>query len=249
MNVELLADSTVEIKIGSETVGSGFRFVDADIVVTNAHVLPPTVEEVPVVATTSSGDETELRLLDVSPEPQRGGHDYAILRTIEDFGATAEVLQPATDGPARGDTVWFAGHPYEISEPLVHSATVSGPHSRGFYLDGSVNFGNSGGPIVSAETTDVFGIVTKSEIYRNRSLEESIEDLNAIQQQLAQIQEVHETTINRVDVEALAITSVQEIQDAVDILSDNVSSGIGVGYSIEPVIDGLDSLDSSGGHS
>lgn len=243
MNVDRLVESTVEIKIGSEAVGSGFRFIDDDIVVTNAHILPPTVEEVPVTATASSEYETELRLLEVSHEPQRGGHDYAILKAVEDFETTTEVLQPANDIPSRGETVWFAGHPYEIADPLVHNATVSGPHPRGFYLDGSVNLGNSGGPIVSPETTDVVGIVTKSEIYGNRSLEKIIDDLHGIQQRFAQIQEVHKTTINRVDVETLAINSVQEIQDAIDILTDNVSSGIGVGYSIEPVIAGLDGLD------
>lgn len=243
MSPDALADSTVGVRVGSELVGSGFRFVRPDVVVTNLHVLPPTLDEVPISATDPSGSETELELLRVSQDPHRDGYDYAILEAVEGFDTRSPALQPAEHAPSRGDTVWFAGHPFETTEPLVHRATVSGPHSRGFYFNGSVNLGNSGGPIVSAESGNVVGIVTESEMYRSESLTESIDALYTIQQQLSQIQEVHETTINRVEVESLVMTTLQEVHDAIDLLSDNVSSGIGVGYDIDPVRDCMDELD------
>lgn len=45
---------------------------------------------------------------------------------------------------------------------LVHKAYVSGPVSQiGFYIDGSVNGGNSGGPIIDVIDETIIGIVTQ----------------------------------------------------------------------------------------
>jgi hypothetical protein len=242
MNADRIAQETVQIRYGGEPVGSGFRFIEDDIIVTNAHVFPPEIDDEIRIEAVVSGSELGVQLLDRSAEHEAGGHDYALLETQNEFPAGTEPLQPSSDAPSRGDGVWFAGHPFDIAETLVHTATVSGPHAHGFYLDGGVNLGNSGGPIAGAETGDVVGIVTESRMYRSQPLEDIINDLDRIQQQLLQIQEVHETTINRVDVEALAIETMQELQDAIHILSENSTSGIGVGYSIAPVVERLDKM-------
>lgn len=242
MNLDRVVNGTVQIRCGGEAVGSGFRFVEDDIIITNAHVLPPIGDDVPIEAVTESDDKFGLQLLDVSPEPRSGGHDYAILRAQNEFPDETEPLQPHSDEPSRGDEVWFAGHPFEIPDTLLHTAIVSGPHPFGFSFDGAVNFGNSGGPIVADETGEVIGIVTESRMYQSQSLETIIDDLTGIQQQLLRIQEVHDTTINRVDVELLAIDTIQEVQEAIDILSENSSSGIGVGYSIAPVSEAINDL-------
>lgn len=198
---------------------------------------------VPITAPVDQETEVSLDLVDVSPEPRASGHDYAILRAEDGFADEQDVLQPRVEDRSRGDEVYFAGHPFDIADTLLHTAVVSGPHAHGFYLDGSVNLGNSGGPIVDKDTGEVVGIITESRVYQSESLEEMIDLLTGVQQQLSRIQEVHDTTINRVDVEDLAMDSIQEIQDAIDILADNVSSGIGVGYSISHVLDGLEDLD------
>jgi S1-C subfamily serine protease len=243
MNVEDVVNATVDIRVADESIGSGFRFVQEDVVVTNSHILPPDPGAVPITGATAADTESKLEVVAASPEPHRDGDDFAILRAIDGFERNSDVLQPATGDLNRGDTVWFAGHPFEISEPLVHAAMVSGPHPHGFYLDGSVNFGNSGGPVVT-ESGRVGGIITESEIYESHSIEESINDLYGIQERMARIQEVHESEINGVHVEGLKMDSIQTIQEAISILTENVSSGIGVGYGIEPVLEGLKNLES-----
>jgi len=242
MNIGNLVNGTVEIRIGDESIGSGFRMVKDDIIITNSHILPPTPGDVPIRAVTPNDTESGLEVVDVSPEPRRDGHDYAILRAVDEINQDCEVLQPAKKELNRGDTVWFAGYPFDISEPLVHTAIVSGTHPHGFYFDGSVNYHNSGGPIV-IDGDRVVGMVTKSEMYKSHSVEENIENLYGIQEKLTRVQDVHKTEINEIDIEGLAIDTIQEIQNAVDILTDNVSSGIGVGYSIDPVLNALKNID------
>lgn len=245
MKSDRVAEATLQVRYGGEPVGSAFRFLRDDIVITSGHTLHPITEGVPITAVVERGTEIELDLITISPEPRAGGHDYAILRADAGFSTEGDVLHPMADAPSRGDEVFFAGHPFDIADTLVHKAIVSGPHEHGFYLDGTVNLGNSGGPIVDKDTGDVVGIITKSRIYQSQSLEEVIDHLIGVQQQLSRIQEVHQTTINRVGVGDLAMDTIQEIQDALDILTDNVSSGIGVGYSIDYVLTDLEDTESS----
>lgn len=243
MNVDRLVNATVSIRVGGEPVGTGFRFLTDGAVVTNEHVLPPSAPEIPLSAVTPAGKEVSLDLHETSNERGRSSHDYAILEATDSFGSEAAILQPSAETPSRTDTVWFSGYPFDVPEPLVHEATVSGPHPSGFFLDGSVNLGNSGGPIVAGESTEVVGIITESEMYEGESLEDTIDNLYGIEENLARIQEVHETTINRVDVEARAMDAIQEIKTAIDLLTDNVSSGVGVGYDIQPVKETISELE------
>lgn len=243
MNVDRVVDATVQIRFGGEPIGSGFRFYRDDIVVTNAHIFPEIPTDVPITGVIDPDTSVELDLEDLSPEPWADGSDYAILRAPEGFSVDSETLSPGPEEPVRGDRVYFTGHPFDISPTLLFSGHVSGPHPRGFYIDGSVNFRNSGGPVVDGDTGDVVGIVTESKMFQNEEIEEIIDHFYGVQQQLSRIRDVHDTTINGVGVESLAIDAIQEIQDAVDILTDNISSGIGVGYGIEYVLEGIEGLD------
>ncbi|ELY82655.1 S1 family peptidase [Natrinema gari] len=240
MSVAEIAAAAVRIEIEGTPLGTGFRFLDDETVLTNAHVVEPTIREgVPVRANTGT-TTVELELVDYSPEPEAGGHDYAILTASEGFPPETEPLQPCFNSLARGDDVLFAGYPFELSEVLVHSAMVSGEHEYGFYLDGSVNWGNSGGPIVNAETGRVVGIITERELYQDRKLEEITHDLRQIENQLLRVQRVYSTTVNDIELEELTLNTVQEIQDAIAILLENANSGLGIGYDIEHVLDGLE---------
>ena len=75
------------------------------------------------------------------------------------------ALRPADDADKieRGRQVLFGGFPHGLEELLVQHAGISGPAARdkGFYIDGSVNGGNSGGPIVDPRGGGVIGVVTQ----------------------------------------------------------------------------------------
>jgi hypothetical protein len=93
-----------------------------------------------------------------------------------------ELVEPLPDGRIilhpeepcqipRGRKILFAGFPHGIHDLLVHEAIISGSSSNhAFYIDGSVNGGNSGGPIVDFETGNVIGIVTQRRFLGGDSL-------------------------------------------------------------------------------
>lgn len=222
---------------------TGFRFVADEIVVTNAHVLEPTIRYgLSPTAVTATGREIELELLDYSPGPESGGHDYAILDATEPFPPECGVLQPSTDTPVRGDEVCFAGFPFEASDVLVHTALVSGPHQHGFHLDGAINSGNSGGPIVDRRTGNVVGIATERKFTQSRQLAEISDDLYQVEKQPKEIESVRKTTISGIEVEDMAIDCIEMVQDAIEILNENANSGIGIGYDIEYVMEALEEV-------
>ncbi len=140
------AGATVRIACGSAS-GSGFHFHHPGILVTCYHVIehaPDSAE-----AFTESGERWELDFVGGS-EPER--FDFAIYQVVGD-APNAPVLLPDTAGelPPRGIEVVFAGFPHGVPDLLLQRATVAGVESdETCYLDGSVNGGNSGGPIVDA---------------------------------------------------------------------------------------------------
>lgn len=97
-------------------------------------------------------------------------YDFAVYRgpSVPD----ASALQPASGPPRRGQQIAFSGFPHGIEDLLVQAATVAGPfESKGFYIDGSINGGNSGGPIVDPESRQVIGVVTQRRLLGGQPLE------------------------------------------------------------------------------
>lgn len=238
MNIDQVVNATVQLKFGGEAIGSGFRFQRDDVVVTCSHVLPPSREDIPLTATDGTGEVRDMQIVEVSPGVVSGGYDYAILHTDKAFSEASAVLQPRHTDPSRGEEVIFAGHPFDLAETLTHTGVVSGYHERGFYLDGSVNFRNSGGPIVDVDHGEVIGMITGSKIHEDKPLAELIDDLSGLHQKLLQIDEVRDTTIHGVDVEQLAVDGIQTVQDAMDLLAENICSGVGIANSISYVLKG-----------
>jgi len=167
-----LADATVRIVCG-DSRGSGFHFIQPQIVVTNHHV----IEKAPraAVAGTEGGDRVNLTCLGYSP---RGEYDYAVCLIEGAVPDGRAVLEPAAESASRGREVLFSGFPHGFEELLVQRAFVSGPavKGKGFYIDGPVNGGNSGGPIIDAETGELVGITTGSRFLYEGDLEQMAHD-------------------------------------------------------------------------
>ncbi len=158
-----LANATFQVISGNFS-GSGFSFISKDVVITNYHVISNLVD---VKQQKTLGqvklrceNETELfaniELVDVS-------NDFAILRLQDKLPEGREVLQPLEPfEPKRGLKLMFGGFPHGIPHLLINEAILSATFEHGrFYLDGMVNGGNSGGPILDAESGKVIGIVTQ----------------------------------------------------------------------------------------
>jgi serine protease Do len=136
-----------------ESVGSGF-FVARDLVVTNAHVVCPGGEAIRV--RTADGVELPGRV-----ERVEDGLDLAVVRVA---GFQGEPLPLGDAGTLRsGQPLTMVGSPMGM-DFTVHQASVSNVDRRELGLaliqiDGQVNPGNSGGPLLDTHGRAV-GVVT-----------------------------------------------------------------------------------------
>lgn len=232
----ILADSTFRIECGNSS-GSGFSFRQINIIVTNYHVIKPhIVGNFPVAALTEHGQRIPLRILSHSPDNQ---YDYAIFHAEQPVETNRNFLSPKLQHQNhRGTKIIFAGFPHGIHDLLVHEAIISGPAKpNGFYVDGSVNGGNSGGPIIENDSGEIIGIVTQ------RRFLGAIQ-LNTLSQQVTQLVQHCNTVAGRgsaiimgVNFGAFAGMISQGFLVLDQILQANANSGIGVGFKIDYVND------------
>ncbi len=228
-----VADSTFQIQCGSSR-GSGFSFRAIDTIVTNSHVIEPLLRNgTPAVALTESGQQVSLNLIASSPTNQ---NDFAIFRATSPVPTGRRFLSPKLNAmPPRGHEVVFAGFPHGITDLLVHEAIVSAPAgNQGFYLDGSVNGGNSGGPIVDRADGLVLGIVTQRRFLGNAPMSQ----MRNQSQQLAQhCQAVAagggQALFLGIDFTQFANMMAQGLILIDQVLQANANSGIAIGFRID----------------
>ena len=231
MSFENIAKATLKIECGN-TRGSGFHFQKQDIVVTNFHVVKPyTSQGVKIFSKTELGNQAELELLAYSPENE---FDYAILRTKDKLNEERVVLEPKCIIPTRGMSVCFSGFPHGINDLLVQTAYVSGPFGKvGFYIDGSVNGGNSGGPIIDMSDMKVIGIVTQRRFLTPMDLNQVNRKLEDIYKHFQQMGGRAGVIISGVDFGQFAQLMSESFNIFRIILEAKANTGIGIGYRIE----------------
>lgn len=222
------ASASLRIECGPSR-GSGFHFIRPNVIVTNNHVVEGIAA--PVVAVTEGGHSVPLRLLGASPTDE---HDFAIFETQGQIPPGRHVLNPKVlDGIELGREIIFSGFPHGIPDLLVQRAVVAGLRPNGaFYIDGSVNDGNSGGPIVDPEDEAVIGIVTQRRFLGEANLSELA---RAAQQLRAHYQAVAGTGTVRlmgVDFGAFSGLMAEGMLLLHEAVKANANTGIGIGFSI-----------------
>ena len=241
MSFDDIAKATLKIECGNNS-GSGFHFQKQDIVVTNFHVVKPYMyQRMKIFGKTELGNQRELELLAYSPENK---FDYAILRMKDKLNEKRVILEPKCITPARGVRVCFSGFPHGINDLLVQTAYVSGPFNRlGFYMDGSVNGGNSGGPIVDMSDMKVIGIVTKRRFLTPVDLNQLNRDLELIYEHFQQMGGRAGVVIAGIDFGQFAQLMSKAFGVLRIILEVNANTGIGIGYSIKFVTQKLKEIE------
>jgi hypothetical protein len=230
-----IADATFQIRCGSNC-GSGFSFRSPETVVTNCHVIESLLSNgTPAIAITESGQELFLTHLASSPTDQ---YDFAIFKIDSQIPAGRRFLLPKLiPSLSRGHQVIFAGFPHGIRDLLVQEAIVSAPiENHGFYLDGSVNGGNSGGPIIDKADGKVLGIVTQRRFLGNIPMA----PLRTQAQQLAQHCQQIATSGGEIMMLGIDFTQFANMMAEGLILIDqvlqaNANSGIAIGFKINYV--------------
>lgn len=79
-----------------------------------------------------------------------------------------------------GKRVAFLGYSFDQFNLSVHTGIISSVYNRGMVeniiqIDGSVNSGNSGGPLIDLETSEVIGIISRKENALNFSFKKTKE--------------------------------------------------------------------------
>lgn len=218
---DAIAAATVRIECGDSS-GTGFHFVTPGTFVTCYHVIDGDRDAVEAV--TEDGERIPLRFVDGSPSEEL---DYAVFRAQ---GTRALPLLAQGPRASLGLPVLFAGYPHGFPELLVQKATVAGFKSdEAIYLDGSVNEGNSGGPVVDADSGVVVGVITATRF-------PGLDDLEALAETAAELYATAADISEGGGGADLAKSVAQTNILLHKLLLANANSGIGIALRIEEVM-------------
>jgi len=227
------ANATLRIECGSSR-GSGFHFLRPDIVITNYHVIASGDSLAPsdIRGITERGQSFSLNLIASSPVDE---HDYAILQTDSELPVERTTLLPKTMATLeRGVSLLFSGFPHGIPHLLVQSAPIAGLLKEGvFYIDGSVNGGNSGGPIVDPSDERVVGMVTQRRFLGAQDMDDLSKGADRLRSYCQGMAGRGSAIIMGIDFGGFAQMMAEALVLIRQVLDANANTGIGIGYSIE----------------
>jgi len=168
-----LGVAQVMIERNRQFIGAGTAFLIEGGLITNSHCLPEHDDDVVAIRfddhPPTDHPPIRLRLGDLeipvrSPDYER---DYAYIKCDEaelqdryvfDFGVSTDIAVP--------EEVLFLGFPFGGTHLTAHLGHVSSVHKSGvarvIQIDGSVNGGNSGGPLIDLKTGKVVGVVSRA---------------------------------------------------------------------------------------
>lgn len=243
---------TVATANGPAGVGTGF--FTAHGLVTAKHVLAPIQGDHRVAVTAggdtfeTSGAELRARILIESGE---NDHDFALLSTegiggaLEDRG---EYKIEAVELPPLGRRVAYLGFPFGTDSIVVSNGYVSSVEQvrdvDRIRVDGSINRGNSGGPLLDVERESVVAVVTRAETgYVKQQMDQLQKALN---DNVALLRSQAGTTIQIGAVDVMG--ALQASQVAMANLASHIerSANVGIGYGFG--INRLANLLARGGH-
>lgn len=227
-----LANATFRVECQGSS-GSGFSFRDDKTILTNHHVIENDISSGnPIFAVTEAGKKLRVSLKNYSHKSE---YDFAVLELVDPLPNNRVILQP--EGPCqipRGRKILFAGFPHGIHDLLVHEAIISGPsNNHVFYIDGSVNGGNSGGPIVDSEAVNVIGIVTQRRFLGGDSLQALSQPIAELSSHCQAIANNGSVNIMGVDFGRFANLIANDLGAITNVLEANANTGIGIGFKID----------------
>jgi hypothetical protein len=224
-------------------IGSGTGFMTIHGLVTARHVLdapaglPVLVRRGDKEWKTSTTD-IRGRITHESPESK---YDYAVvsLKDVDmSFAHATSVIERPTLPPV-GRQVAYLGYPFGSTSLVVSSGYVSAVEgaSNGvtqLRIDGSVNRGNSGGPLLDLETGQLLAIVTRAEtgflVEQMKRLQEALRQNVQFLENLPSLMKIG--GVDPMDVSRAAMVALLEV--AVH-LERSANVGIGYAFSVDPL--------------
>lgn len=158
-----------------DRITAGTAFLVPGGIVTNSHVLRDYGFEVARFRFDDMSNDQGIRLSretclnSIKHESPREEHDIAYLALAEPEFQGRHVFSFGDGGALNvGDKVGFLGFPFQMPQLTCHVGYVSSIHKRGvvsvIQIDGSVNGGNSGGPLLGLSDGLVMGVITRAEV-------------------------------------------------------------------------------------
>jgi S1-C subfamily serine protease len=234
-NFKRIAEATIQIRCGGKR-GSGFYFVKPDLVITNNHVIIDHKKNGnPIIGKKENHRLFQLQLLENS---EKEDEDYAILKVVEKVFEGEIVLQPKEHVDFEiGSSITYSGFPLGIDNLIVKHGMISGiVDKKHFFIDGSINSGNSGGPIIE-EGGDVIGIVTQSAFLGGKKLLEMEEAANNLLDHFSQTSQMGSVEIMGMDFSKISALMANSMILIKEVVQANANTGIGIGFSIDMVFE------------
>lgn len=177
--IEKCRSGIVQISLENERecLGSGTAFLVKGGIVTNSHNLRSIPFDTFVIRFENDKNNdsgNEIRLLSencmdlIFAESSENEKDFVYIRLSEPEFNGRHIFELSDSASLSvGEQVVFMGYPFGSPHLTAHIGYVSSLHqSNGveiIQIDGSVNSGNSGGPLIDLKTGKVAGIITRAE--------------------------------------------------------------------------------------
>lgn len=252
--IKEVMSGVVEIALEKDrsVLGNGTGFLIDGGLVTNSHVIRPP-GSIDAFKLRFPEGNVEIRLLPetfysmVVAESGPNSQDYAYIKIDEpelegrhkfDLGSIDEV--------DLGNDLLFLGYPFGMPQITVHRGFVSSVHNKNginiIQIDGSVNGGNSGGPLIDMSSKKVVGIVTRAVTgIVEREFNNLIDTLGKNQEILSNSKSIMKVGgIDPIDGLRASMAAMQKIAQN---LKKSANVGIGYAYSIDPIKFDVDKID------
>jgi len=230
----------ISLVINKKPYPIGSAFLVEGGLVTNSHVLD-----------VNNSNDIAIRFADTNPkdianyivinnfkkiiarESPKSAKDYAYLKFHDSRFKNRHVFQFSdSSNISVGEQVVFLGFPFGDPYMTSHIGYISAVYDSNnveiIQIDGSVNGGNSGGPLLDLKTGKVVGIITKSKVgFIAREFDKLIKTLQQNQVALEQVK----GTISSKGVDPFQ--AIQASQSAMEQIAKNLkkSANVGIGYA------------------
>lgn len=160
--------------------------------------------------------------------------DYAVMEIDHpDFQSVPALSLVGDEVVAIGSDVCFFGYQFDQQNLAIHKGIVSSSFDRAgvryIQIDGSVNHGNSGGPLVDVKTGLVLGIVTRKATGLTEDFKRLDATLAANIDMLTKANAGGSVVIMGID----PVSATRAVQEQIRVIARNIgrSANVGIGYA------------------
>jgi S1-C subfamily serine protease len=234
----------IAVEKNRKFLGNGSAFLVEGGLVTNSHVIRP-IGSVDAFRIRFEDLSEPIRMLpedlykNIKFESPEDEYDYAFIGIDEkEFEGRFRFELEKSYEISVGQQILFLGFPFGMPQLTAHLGYVSSIHEKRsreiIQIDGSVNGGNSGGPLLSIESGKVVGIITRAV---TGIIELEFDNLISILQNNQKILSQPRASIDIGGIDP--IEGIRASQSAMEQIARNLKRaanvGIGHAFSINPL--------------